>query len=220
MQPSLDDLARRVTGLARPGMRVVVGIAGMPGAGKSTLTARLLGQFATRPPPGEPRPPAGHSWVGHLPMDGFHLPQERLVELGRRHRMGAPETFDASAYADTVEAIVGDPTASVPVPGFDRMVEEPVPAATRIEPWHQVVLTEGNYLLLPEQPWTRAREAMAEVWYVDLPEATRVRRLLARHVEFGKTPAAAREWVARSDQANARRVAAARDRCDLVVALE
>jgi uridine kinase len=55
------------------------------------------------------------------------------------------------------------------------------------------------------------------VWHLTLDESLRVERLVARHVEFGKTPYEARAWVARVDAANARLVEAARDRADLVI---
>lgn len=58
---------------------------------------------------------------------------------------------------------------------------------------------------------------MAEVWFVDLDPAVRVERLVARHVRFGKSPESAREWVLRSDEANARLVEASRHHADLVV---
>ena len=78
-------------------------------------------------------------------------------------------------------------------------------------------MTEGNYLLLDAEPWTLVRPALTEVWYVEVDEAVRLERLVARHVAFGKEPAAARDWVAAVDEPNARLVAARPRPADLVV---
>ena len=79
------------------------------------------------------------------------------------------------------------------------------------------MITEGNYLLLDEPPWTAVRRLLDEVWWVELDAAERRRRLVARHVRWGKTPAAAERFVAESDEANARAVAPGRECADRVV---
>ena len=81
------------------------------------------------------------------------------------------------------------------------------------------MVTEGNYLLLDEPRWRAVRDRIDVVWHLVTDEAVRVERLVARHVEFGKSPDEARAWVARVDEANARLVEAARDRADLIVDL-
>jgi pantothenate kinase len=83
----------------------------------------------------------------------------------------------------------------------------------------ELVVTEGNYLLLPEQPWPRVRAQLDDVWYVVVDDGLRLERLVARHVRFGKTPDEARAWVERVDQPNALRVEAAAGRADLVLDL-
>lgn len=211
MAPDLDVLVERARGLVRPGRRVVLGIAGMPGAGKSTFAAALVEALNAGSAADDT-----HSWVAQLPMDGFHFPQVRLIAMGLRERMGAPETFDATAYAQTLERITRD-DQPVTAPYFDRTVEEPRADGIRVSAHHRLVVTEGNYLLLPGDPWPRARAQLAEVWYVRLDEATRVRRLVARHVEFGKALDAATAWVMRSDEANARLVGRHAASADLVV---
>ena len=88
-----------------------------------------------------------------------------------------------------------------------------------VEAHTPLVITEGNYLLLNSVPWNAVRLLFDEVWFVDVEDAVRVPRLIARHIEFGKTPEQAREWVLRSDEANALLVAATRERADATVRL-
>jgi pantothenate kinase len=213
---TLDALVERAWGLvARDGERAVLGITGAPGAGKTTLVERLLVALASRPPSGAPE----GDWVAHVPMDGFHLSDAQLDRLGLRHRKGAPETFDALGYAALLERVRADTVQTVYAPGFERDLEQPIAAALAVPPSARLVVTEGNYLLLDDRPWRRVRAAMDEVWYVDLDEPTRLGRLVARHVEFGKDPDAAALWVDRVDQVNAGLVTATRARADLVVTL-
>ena len=213
----LATLVERARGLAAHAVaagrgRAVLGITGAPGAGKTTLVARLLARLAEHPPEG-----AGADWVAHVPMDGYHLADAQLDRLGLRHRKGAPETFDAAGYAALLERVRAETAETVYAPGFERDLEQPIAAALAVPPSARLVITEGNYLLLDEPSWRRVREAMDEVWYCDLDDQTRLERLVARHVEFGKEPGAAALWVERVDQANASLVAATRARADLVV---
>ena len=103
------------------------------------------------------------------------------------------------------------------MPGFERVLEQPVAAAIAIPASARVVVSEGNYLLLEDDPWPRVRALFDEVWFVDITDRERVRRLVARHTEFGKDAGAAQDWALGPDQANAARVLATRDRADLVV---
>ena len=201
------DLVARVTG-----GRAVLGITGAPGAGKTTLVEALLAELADNPPSG-----MTGEWVAHVPMDGYHLSDAQLDRLGLRDRKGAPETFDAAGYAALLERVRTETAETVFAPGFERLLEQPIAAALAVPAAARLVVTEGNYLLLDEAPWRRVRAAMDEVWYCDLDEPTRLGRLVARHVEFGKEPAAAAAWVDRVDQANAALVAGTRARADLVV---
>jgi pantothenate kinase len=179
-----------------PGVRLL-GITGAPGAGKSTLAAAL--------------------GLPVVPMDGFHYADVELVRRGLRERKGAPETFDAEGYAALLARVrAGEP--GVVAPMFERGLEQPIAGAIPV-PATGTVVTEGNYLLLDEPRWRAVRAQLDVVWHLVMDEALRVERLVARHVEFGKSPDEARAWVARVDQANARLVEAARDRADLVVDL-
>ncbi|WP_020134716.1 nucleoside/nucleotide kinase family protein [Streptomyces sp. 351MFTsu5.1] len=204
MPLTFDDLVIRARALARDDGRAVLGIAGSPGSGKTTLAERLVRALNG----------SGELWVAHVPMDGFHLADVELDRLGLRDRKGAPETFDAAGYAALLRRLREEPDDSVVyAPGFERVLEQAVAGAVPVFPTARLIVTEGNYLLL----WPRVRSQLDEVWFCEPDEEERLRRLIARHEEFGKTHAEAVAWVLRSDQPNAELVAATRDRADLVV---
>jgi len=203
-----DLLARDAIALASDSARAVLGIAGSPGAGKSTLVEELLDRI---------RAIKGDDWVAHIPMDGFHLADAQLDRIGARARKGAPDTFDVDGYAHLLERVRREIDAPVYVPGFDRTLEQPLAAALVVLPLARLVVTEGNYLLLDDPQWVRARRAMDAVWFVASEEATRVERLVARHIEFGKSPQQARAWVATTDQPNSELVAGTAGRADRVI---
>ena len=208
---SLPDLLDRLAGLLAHLGRVVLGITGAPGAGKSTLADALLARL---------RADLGPDAVGHLPMDGFHLADVQLDRLGSRDRKGAPETFDVDGYVAALQRLHDRPDRTLFVPGFERDLEQPVAAAIAVEPSMRLVVTEGNYLLLPDGGWEGVRPLLTETWFVEVDDDVRRARLVRRHEQFGKSRADARAWVERSDEANAALVCGTRDAADVVVRLD
>lgn len=194
------DLASWISERAVGADRYVFGIAGPPGSGKSTLAAQL-GTALGAPV---------------VAMDGFHLPNDVLRARGLLAVKGAPETFDAPAFLELVRAI-SDAIETVSCPAFDRTIDAPVADRVSVVPGDVVVVVEGNYLLLDRPPWASLSAAFDAVAYLDVPDEIRRSRLIARHVEFGRDPADAAEFVHRSDEANAVLVEASRIRADLVV---
>jgi pantothenate kinase len=210
----LRALAGRAARLVQPGRRALLGITGAPGAGKTTLARDLVELLAGSPPPGC----APQEWVAHVPMDGFHLADVELARLGRADRKGAPDTFDAAGYAALLTRLHEDAEADVVyAPAFEREIEQPIAGSIPIGPACRLVISEGNYLLLDEVPWPRVRGCFDEVWFCELDGDERRRRLVERHVRFGKEPAAAEAWVSGTDERNAELVARTRDHADLVV---
>ncbi len=202
--PILPASARlRARELIKRSGRVLLGLVGPPGSGKSTLAAALQAEFA------------GVSQV--VPMDGFHLANVELERLGRRDRKGAPDTFDAAGYAALLRRLLVQADDEVIyAPEFRRAIEEPVANAIPVFARTQLVITEGNYLLLAEEPWAQVRGLLDEIWYVDVDDALRVERLTQRHVQFGRSADEAAAWVASTDDPNARLIETSRARASFV----
>ena len=200
------ELVGRARRLAVPGRRRVLGIVGAPGAGKSTLARAVVDGL-------------GPALAVEVGMDGYHLSDAVLADLGRRERKGAIDTFDDAGYAALMDRLAdarpGDPPVYAPV--FRRELEEPVAAGVAVPSEVPLVVTEGNYLLAPTGAWPAARARMADVWYLDAPDDVRLARLEERHHAFGKSRDDARRWARGSDQVNAELVRATRDGADLVV---
>lgn len=228
--PTLTQLGRRIDDLVarRSGRRVIVGIVGAPGSGKSTLAEALVDTLLDRTSSwsggwSPDRPPAAggpRRWIGspvaHVPMDGFHLADVELGRLGRADRKGAPDTFDAGGYAALLERL-RTATETVWAPSFDREIEQPIAGSIPVVGDARVIVTEGNYLLLDQPAWRRARQSLDEVWFCDLDNDTRRQRLIARHVRFGKTPTDALAWANGPDERNAELIDATRPAADLLV---
>ncbi|MGJ9412894.1 nucleoside/nucleotide kinase family protein [Aeromicrobium sp. CF4.19] len=204
--PDLDALAARAARLAESRDRIVLGIVGAPGSGKTSLATKLVRRLDDAGVP-----------AARVPMDGFHLADVALRERGLLERKGAVETFDGHGYVALLHRLLIETHHDVLAPGFERVIEQPLAAAVSVPASARVVVTEGNYLLDAADPWPQARALLAEVWFVDLDEDRRRARLVDRHVKFGKTREEAQRWVDDVDEPNAQRVLARRTEADLVV---
>jgi pantothenate kinase len=203
--PFDDDLFHRAHAMSATG-RVVLGICGAPGAGKSTLAEALVERYG-----------AGAVVV---PMDGFHLHDDELARLELSHRKGAPETFDVAGYLALLRRLRNEADHTVYAPAFDRSRELAVAGAVAVRPEHKLVVTEGNYLLYDAPGWSEVHPLLDEVWFVEADEETRLERLVERHAAHGKPRDLAQRWATVSDQANAELVATTRERADLVVRVD
>jgi pantothenate kinase len=197
------DRAMRLAGRGR----ALLGIVGQPGSGKSTLSAALLAALAGRG--------VRTALVG---MDGFHIAHRALTELGLVEIKGAPSTFDAAGYVALLRRLRDPAEELVWAPEFRREIEDAIQSAVPVRADVQLVITEGNYLLV-DGPWRPVRDLLDEVWYVDVPDDLRRQRLAARHEFYGRTPEQAWERTLGSDERNARTVAATKGLADLIVTL-
>lgn len=195
----LDEASAVVIDRCRGRSRTLLALAGGPGAGKSTAAARLL-LDADR---------ADVSAVV-VPMDGFHLAHSVLERRSMTEVKGAPETFDAHGFIALVERIhaqrPGDPT--IWAPEFRREIEDAVAGAIEVPADAQLVIVEGNYVLLDEEPWARLAPLFDVAWLLEPSEEHRVSRLVARHEAYGSDADEARRRALGSDQTNAERVQA------------
>jgi pantothenate kinase len=199
---SFEDLLARAQAFAKPGQRSVLGIVGAPASGKTTLAwglANALGSRATV--------------VG---MDGFHLAQGELRRLNRTDRKGAPDTFDAAGYVNLVRRL-SEGTETVYAPEFRREIEESIAGAVAVPPEVPLVITEGNYLLLDEDPWSGVKPLLTEAWFLAPDEPERLERLVSRHRRYGRSLVEAKQRALGSDQRNADIITATSSRADLVL---
>lgn len=189
----LDDLATLIRDRALDQPRLIVAIAGAPGAGKSTLAGDLAARLG--------------ALAVVMPMDGYHLDNAVLEARGLRARKGAPETFDVAGMVRDLERLRAD-EPEVLVPVFDRGLDLSRAAARVIGPQARIVLVEGNYLLLDRAPW----EGLASFWdltvMVSTPEPVLRARLVQRWLVQDHDLGAAEARAEGNDLRNARIVAA------------
>lgn len=191
------------------GERFMLGIVGFPGAGKSTLACNLVDEInracANNVKANEEITAAVRKDVAAVvPMDGFHLPNRILDERKLRPLKGIPETFDGEGFVSLLHELRKTPAGRVPVPGFDRTLDEPSPGAIVVEPHHRILVVEGNYLLLRDAPWFQCSTILDEVWFLDVSYDTIRPRLIERHVLGGRTEDGAIEKMESTDLRNAR----------------
>jgi pantothenate kinase len=200
------ELAARIDALLLREPRVILGITGSPGSGKTELAATLIAAAIDNGVP-----------AVYVPMDGFHLADVELRRLRRLDRKGAIDTFDGYGYLAVLERIRSQPDHTVYTPAFNREIEQPLAGSVAVFPDTRLVVTEGNYLLDDDEPWHAIRGLLSEVWFVDIDAEERHRRLVNRHRQFGKSASEAEAWVREVDEPNARRIEAVRHKAHLLV---
>ena len=140
-------------------------------------------------------------------MDGFHYDNAVLESRGWLPRKGAPHTFDAAGFAACLARIRAG-SADVAVPVFDRAADLARAGAAIVAADCEIVVVEGNYLLLDEAPWTDARACLDLTVFLDVPEPVLLDRLVQRWLDHGLDPQAARTRAEANDIPNARQVLA------------
>ena len=185
-------------------VRTIIGVVGKPGGGKSTLSKYLLKEM-------DP------TLVSVVPMDGFHLSNKVLKELGRSDRKGAQDTFDVKGFTNLIERIKLDSADPIYYPIFDRSIEESIAAQGVVYPSTRVVIVEGNYLMHDRDGWEGISPLLDQSWYAFLDEDIRISRLISRHIAFGKDPESAKAWAKGSDQVNAELIETGVERCDFLI---
>ena len=200
-------LARIQNHLKNSSERVLIGIIGKPGAGKSTLSKFLMAKLPKE-------------FVTVVPMDGYHLSNKVLKDLKRADRKGAPDTFDVAGFISLVKRIRTEQTQNIYYPIFDRAIEESIAAQGVVTSVTKVVIIEGNYLLHDNGGWEVCNDLLDESWMVDVDDDKRISRLISRHIAYGKDPEAAKAWAKGTDEVNAKLIERGRNRADFVVAID
>ena len=183
-------LAAEIRARAAGTRRFLTGLAGPPGAGKSTLAAAIVSELGAE--------------AKAVPMDGFHYDDAVLHARGARGRKGAPDTFDVQGFLHLLRRLRVEDEVAIPL--FDRDLEISRAGADIVTVADRLLVVEGNYLLLNENPWTGVAPLLDLTIWIDVPEAELDRRLMNRWAHHGKTPDAARAWIDGNDMPNIRRV--------------
>jgi pantothenate kinase len=208
-EAALVALVDRATVPAVGGDRLTIGLAGGPGVGKSTLAAELVNALNLASP----------GAAAFVPMDGFHMRHAKLEALGTVRDKGAPHTFEGAAFVDFLGRLK---QAKQPMsgPGYSRQIEDVVEDAFTVTAETRILVTEGNYLLLPDGPWDGVKPLLDLAVFISVPREKVRARLMKRHAEAGLfTEERNREHIERVDLANYDRVAQSRPRADLVIEL-
>lgn len=175
------------------GERRVIAVAGPPAAGKSTFVDALRDALEKR-----------LLATAIVPMDGFHLDNALLKSRDRLPFKGAPDTFDAPGLASLVRRIKTE--RHVITPSFDRVRDLSVACSGEVLPKHEIILVEGNYLLLDDPAWEPLQPLWDYTILLDVGMAELERRLIGRWQNYGLSPAEAKERALSNDIPNARTV--------------
>ena len=205
-EEAVSLLRREAEGLLAQGGRRVLGIAGGPGVGKSTLAMALCTAIGAD--------------AAYVPMDGFHRPHAALEAEGTAVDKGMPHTFDGEGFVRFLAALRAA-TVTMSGPGYSRRIEDVVPDAFTVDATARLLVVEGNYLLLARSPWWQVRPLLDRAIFLDIPRALVERRLMRRHAEEGLfTEARNRAHVARADLPNYDLVQRSRPRADIIIGLD
>lgn len=202
---SIDEALSRIKDLAlKHSGRFIIGIVGKPGAGKSTLTSHLIENLPK-------------DSVSLVPMDGYHLSNLQLKNLGLTDRKGAFNTFDSNGYVSLLKRINTETDQDIYYPVFHREIEESYAADGVVLANTKIVLTEGNYLLFDKAGWEKVAAELTEIWYININDSVRIERLVKRHEFYGKDKESALNWATGTDEINAKIVESTAARADVII---
>lgn len=189
------------------GQRSLVALAGAPASGKSTMAKAIVAAL-------------NKSVLGRaacLQMDGFHLSNAILQKMGRLSRKGAPDTFDVMGLVYLLKRLHHQKSEDIFVPVFDRKREIAEAAGSIISEAVEIVIVEGNYLLIDHPPWQQMREFFDISVMISVSEQECRYRLQKRWQSEGLTPSEIDQKIDGNDIPNMRFVRANSREPDFVV---
>ncbi|MBU2993833.1 sugar transporter [Octadecabacter sp. 1_MG-2023] len=193
LTPQVNALSDLIQPLREGPARVLAAISGPPASGKTTLASELARRLNDQ-----------KCETSVVPMDGFHLDNAVLVEMGELSRKGAPQTFDGAGFVHMVRRL--KERVDVAVPLFDRSRDISIAGARIVPASAEVVIVEGNYLLFDDAPWFN----LAPLWTLsvrlDVPMPDLRARLIQRWLGHGLSSAAATRRATSNDIPNAQAV--------------
>lgn len=172
-----------------PNERVVIGIAGVPGSGKTTLAAAVAETINKSRSKWQNGNNEVENIAVAIPMDGFHYSRADLAQMPNPeeaiHRRGAAFTFDGDGFLALIKDLKASADRTIFAPSFGHEIKDPIANAIPIHPTSRIVLIEGNYCALDRVPWRQAASLMSLLWYIDTPPGVAHQRLAKRHLESG-----------------------------------
>jgi len=189
---TLEDLVPELIARAWRTDRLIVAIAGAPGAGKSTVSAALCNAINEREP--------GAAVV--VPMDGFHLDNAILDAMNLRKRKGSPPTFDCAGFEALLKRL-RDINSDVVIPLFDRKLDLARAGADIVRAGQRILLVEGNYLLLDQPPWDRLAPLFDVTIFLEVDRIELENRLVQRWLNYGHNVGSAQQRALSNDMPNA-----------------
>ncbi|KAF7056966.1 hypothetical protein CFC21_064324 [Triticum aestivum] len=229
MEEVYDSLAEHILSVFKSidnlDSKYIVGLAGPPGAGKSTVASEVVRRVNMRWSQKHTKDSSLNSnedIATMLPMDGFHLYRSQLDAMkdpkeahARRGSEKAPWTFNPSLFLKCLQTLKEE--GSVYAPSFDHGVGDPVENDIFVKPQHKIVIVEGNYLLLEEDFWREIRDMFDEKWFIDIDIDVSMQRVLQRHIGTGKEPDVAAWRISYNDRPNAELIMESKKAADLVI---
>jgi pantothenate kinase len=206
-----DPVGRIENLLNNSSTRILIGLSGLPGAGKSTYAEVLQRQADLR---------LGSGVLLTLGMDGFHLTKAALGRMAdpatALARRGAPWTFDVEGLAQRLRMVKDYyKKSNVYWPDFQHGVGDPLADLHVVAPDVKVVMVEGLYMLYDKEGWQDVSCQFDERWYLDTPEETAYERLVTRHmISKNLTRSEAESRVDFNDKLNGALIFSTREQSD------
>ncbi|CUM55733.1 unnamed protein product [Debaryomyces fabryi] len=184
LDANIEKLTQRVIRLYHEkedsNQRLIVSVAGVPGSGKSTITAKVCKSLNKM---------LGLQIATVLPQDGFHYYRKELMDMRNPEalikRRGAPFTFNSSRLLELVKQVKKDGNTTIFVPSFDHELKDPQENSIEISPLMKIVLLEGNYVHLKDDGWRELHSLSDEKWLILADLNIIKQRLVQRHILAG-----------------------------------